>query len=226
MRLRQTDPQPELLLLVETGEELPRLLVDTCLQQGFPNVYVTGSGRAMSLTLEGGPTGRRRVAGPLEVLLLHGTLSQRGVQVEPELRVVACREMDTGLEMIGGLLLEGKFERAQLRLLRHVPATKGLSDSAQQASWSALAAASASLGEAPPAQAEPADDDVTPKPGDRVHHPKFGTCVVKGVDDSHLKVRLEGGRTVSLGLSHLTWTLKGEMSTGQRVFDLHVRRSS
>lgn len=216
MLLRRLDAQPAILLILERGEDLPRVLVDTCLQQDITTAIVEGSGRASSLTLEGGPAGRRRVAGPLEVLQLRGHLEQRGTRLEPELRVVASREMDTGLEIVGGVMLEGKFETATIRISRHMAMSKKAAPETSS-SWSVVAAASEDIG-------EPADDEDPPRVGDTVEHPKFGPCIVKGIDDEHLKVRLEGGRTIALGLSHLEFKLRGELSTGKRLYSLIIRR--
>jgi len=214
MQLRQLAAQPDLLLLLERGEVLPKVLLDTCVQQGVTTALIDGSGRASSLTLEGGPSGRRKVAGPLEVLHIAGLVEQRGTRLEPVLRVVASREMDTGLEIVGGVLIEGIFEGASVRVSRHGRASRA---EAKDPSWAAVVAASE--------QSEEPEDDEPPRIGDVVEHPKFGPCTVKGISDEHLKVRLEGGRTVSLGLSHLSFKLKGELSTGKRLYTLVVRRS-
>lgn len=216
MMLRKLDAQPPLLLVLERGEDLPRVLLDTCLQQDISAAIVDGSGRASSLTLEGGPAGRRRVAGPLEVLQLRGHLEQRGTRLEPEIRVVASREMDTGLEIVGGVMIEGKFETATIRISRHMAMSKAAV--AETNAWSAVAAVSEDIGE--PSD----DDDDPPRVGDTVEHPKFGPCIVKGIDDEHLKVRLDGGRTIALGLSHLEFKLRGELSTGKRLYSLNIRK--
>jgi predicted DNA-binding protein with PD1-like motif len=219
MQLRQIGSQPDYLVIVERGEELPRVLVDTCLQQGITNAMVAGSGRAQWIALEGGPAGKRKVAGPLEVLQIHGLLEHQGAKrLAAELRVVASRDMDTGIEVVGGVMIDGVFDSAAIRVFKHQPL--GAAES-RSASWSTVAEASAGLGD----PVEAADED-SPPPGvgDVVEHPKFGPCVVKRLDDEHIHIRLEGGRTVALNLSHLSFVAKGELSTGKRVYAALVRR--
>jgi predicted DNA-binding protein with PD1-like motif len=237
MQLRQIGSQPDFLLIVERGEDLPRILVDTCLQHGVSSALVDGSGRAQWLSLEGGPAGRRKIAGPLEVLQLSGLVEQRGAkQLAAELRVVASRDMDTGVEIVGGLLAEGVFDSAAIRIFKHQPVGVATVRPEHQAparppakpeppapTWSAVAEVSAALPPPPAAQPE-APEDEQPRVGDLVEHPKFGSCVVRGLDHEHVKIRLEGGRTIELNLSHISFVLKGELSTGKRVYSVLVRR--
>lgn len=220
MRTREISSQPDLLLIIETGEDLIRMITDTCLSKDISSALIEGSGSAMSVTLSGGPAGRRRVAGPMEVVAIHGTVDQRGKKIESDIRIVASREMDTGLEMVGGVLLEGQFSKAVVRLARHHPVQKArVSD--QGASWSAVAQASAELDEPEPEEEE---KDLFPKVGDTIDHPKFGQCTVRGVTDDHIRIRLQSGRFVSLGLSHLTFYSKGELSTEKHVFGLKIEK--
>ena len=218
MQLRQVRAEEEMILLFERGEELVRVLLDTCLDKGITNVLVQGSGRVSTMTLEGGPAGKRTVAGPLELLHLTGRVEQRGRRLEPELRVVACREMDTGLEMVGGVLQSALLEGAVARLTQHSPLSQIKVPASPASSWSAVAAASAELGEP-----EFEESDETPEAGDIVDHPKFGQCVVVKIDDSHLKIRRKEGRVVSLGLSILQFSLKGQKSDGKKVFVIRVK---
>lgn len=237
MQLRQIGSQPDFLMILERGEDLPRILVDTCLQRGLTSAYVDGSGRAQWLSVEGGPAGRRKIGGPLEVLQLSGLVEQRGAkQLVAELRVVASRDMDTGLEIVGGVLAEGVFDSAALRIFKHQPVGVATVRAEPQAAtrsavraepaaptWSAVAEVSAALPPPPAAEPEPPEED-QPRVGDLIEHPKFGSCVVRGLDHEHVKIRLEGGRTVELNLSHISFGLKGELSTGARVYSVVVRR--
>lgn len=217
MQVRQVDAERELVLVVERGEDLVRTLLDGCLEHEVETVLVQGSGRATSIVLEGGPAGKRSVAGPLELLCVTGKVDQKGRRLEPDLRVVACREMDTGLEMVGGVLLSALVEGAILRLSRHAPLSKARVASPAGASWSAVAAVSADLGEPPPEEV-----DETPRVGDLVDHPQFGQCTVIKIDDQHLRMRRSEGRVVSLGLSILRFSLRGEKTDGKRVYAVRV----
>lgn len=219
MQLRRIDASTTFLVTVERGEELTAVVRDACLQQEVTSAVLDGSGRASALTLEGGPAGSRRVGGPLELLHLHGTATQRGRKLELELRLVASREMDTGLEVVGGVLRDALVEAAMVRVSPHLPMGQTLAD-LKGSSWSAVAAAS---GEGPEPDEEEGEEAI-PRPGDTVDHPKFGACVVRGIDDDHIRIRLEGGRTVSLGLSRVEFSLRGELSTGKRIFDVKIRR--
>jgi hypothetical protein len=85
--------------------------------------------------------------------------------------------------------------------------------------WAAVAAASADAGSPDGGEVD------APRVGDVVRHAKFGDCVVRGIDDDHVRIRLEGGRTVSLGLSRLGFELAGELSTGKRIFTIDVKKA-
>jgi predicted DNA-binding protein with PD1-like motif len=220
MQVRQVDGERERVLLVERGEDLVRALLDECLDQGIESALVQGSGRATSIVLEGGPAGKRAVAGPLELLHVTGKVDQRGRRLAPELRVVACREMDTGLEMLGGVLLEAPVESAMLRVSGCSPmsaARVGPATGVGVKPWSAVAAASAELGEPPTGET-----GEMPRVGDVIDHPQFGQCAVVKLDDQHLRIRRREGRVVSLGLSVLRFSVKGQKSDGTRVFAVHV----
>lgn len=217
MQIRQVRVEEEIILLFERGEELVRALLDTCLDKGITNVLVLGTGRASTMTLEGGPAGRRTVAGPLELLQITGRVEQKGGRLEPELRVVASRDMDTGLEVVGGVVISAKMESGLLRLTRHVAAVRGKAIASPAMAWSAVAAASAELGEPTFAESEE-----PPQVGDIVDHPRFGACTVVKIDDQHLRIRRQEGRVISLGLALLTFSSKGERSDGKRVFAVKV----
>lgn len=217
MQIRYAEADRDLVLVFERGEELPRALVDTCLDQDVTNALIQGSGRATSIVLEGGPAGRRTVAGPLELLHVTGRVEQRGARLEPELRVVASRDMDTGLEVVGGVLLGAKLEAATLRVSRHVSSIKARAPASPAASWSAVAAASAEQSER-----EFIESEEPPRVGDIVEHPQFGPCKVVSIGDQHIKVRRKQGRVISLGLAVLSFSLKGEKSDGVRVWAVRV----
>jgi predicted DNA-binding protein with PD1-like motif len=217
MQIRHAEADRDLLLLIERGEEIPRVLIDTCLDHDLINALVQGSGRATSIILEGGPAGRRSIAGPLELLQITGRVEQKGGRLEPELRVVASRDMDTGLEVVGGVVISAKMESGLLRLTRHVAAVRGKAIASPAMAWSAVAAASAELGEPTFAESEE-----PPQVGDIVDHPRFGACTVVKIDDQHLRIRRQEGRVISLGLALLTFSSKGERSDGKRVFAVKV----
>ncbi len=216
MRARLTDAQPEVLLFLERNEEIPATVSDFFLEKGITNALIDGSGRATWVTLEGGPSGSRRVGGPLELIHIHGSVEPKGKGLQWDLRVVASRELDTGVEVVAGVLRDAQIERAILRITQHRSTTPTAVSALS--GWSAVAAASAEAG--PPSEA----GSETPVVGDVVRHPKFGECKVKGIDDDHIRIRLDGGRTISLGLSRLSFDLSGELSSGKRVFAVHIKK--
>lgn len=218
MQLRHVTTEPSLVIIVERGDDLPKTIRDVCLDNDITSALIDGNGRVSWVVLDVGSGARRRVEGPLELLSLQGRTIQKGTKLEVELRGVLSRDLDTGPQIVGGLIIEAKAEGALARITRHVPSARAAAQAAP-ASWSAVAAASQEQ-----ILEEDDDDDRLPSAGDTVEHPKFGPVAVRGIDQEHIRVRAEGGRTISLRLSHLSFKFKGELSNGKRIFTLDVRK--
>lgn len=69
------------------------------------------------------------------------------------------------------------------------------------------------------------EDDVEPMPGDVVNHPKFGRCVVLGMDeDERVMVRRPGGGKAALARSHMKLHRTGTTDEGKAIYRLVVTR--
>lgn len=140
------------------------------------------------------------------------------------------RSTDSGLELLGGVLVKARSAgvtaalaraerddvdderaRAPERPRREVPAARDAAPpTTAPVGWAAVAAASdARLDDEPLSGGTGDDDDSTddvPRPGDRVDHFSFGLCEVLMSDGERLKIRdLKGaGRIREIALSALT----------------------
>ncbi len=224
MRVSGSKPRETLVVVLDGGDELRLSLKDLCVDRSLPALLFEGSGQARRLVLHAPKGGTREVAGPVEVLHLTGLAELRGRGLILEARAVTGRAGDLN----GGVVQDAVFERALLRctvLSDVVEPTKVEAPAETAASpappasggWAAVAAVSRAA-----SPREEAAEDRPPRFGDLVDHPVFGRCAVVKMDDEHLRVRRDGGRTISLGLSRLRLELTGEMSDGKRVFALEV----
>lgn len=138
------------------------------------------------------------------------------------LTAALARGADTGLELVGGVLVKARSagvtavvrrvervddeparERAPERPRRDVPAARDDAPAAPTG-WAAVAAASDARVDDEPLSDDDDDDDV-PRAGDRVDHFSFGPCDVLMSDGERLKIRdLKGsGRVREIALSAL-----------------------
>ncbi len=152
------------------------------------------------------------------------TLVSLGGAPPGPLTAALARASDTGLELVGGVLIKARssgvtatvarVERDELeparqpaRARREVPAARDdASPSALPVGWSAVAAASdARVDDEPLSGTEDEDEDDVPRAGDRVDHFSFGLCEVLMSDGERLKIRdLKGpGRIREIALSAL-----------------------
>jgi predicted DNA-binding protein with PD1-like motif len=228
MRVSDAEPKQELVVVLEAGDELRLSLKDLCLDRRLTSLLLQGSGQARRLVLHAPKGGTREVTGPVEVLHLTGSAELRGRGLVLDVRAVTGRAGDLN----GGVVQDATFERAVLRCTALTAPIEPLKPQAEpEASpapvrpaaaggWAAVAAATSST-RSPQATAE----DRPPRTGDLVDHPVFGRCAVMRLDDEHLRIRRDTGRTIALGLSRLRVTLTGEMSDGKRVYRLEVLKA-
>lgn len=226
MRVSEAKPKETVVVVLDPGDELRLCLKDLCVERGYPALCFEGSGQARRVVLHAPKGGTREVAGPVEVLHLTGVAEMHGRGLLLEARAVTGRAGDLN----GGVVQDASFERGHLRCTAMTAAIEPrrpeapAEEAPPQATpgsggWAAVAAASSSR-----ATAREDAEDRPPRFGDLVDHPVFGRCTVVKMDDEHLRVRREGGRTISLGLPRLALELTGEMSDGKRVYRLEVRK--
>jgi predicted DNA-binding protein with PD1-like motif len=223
MKVSPGEPNRELVVVFESGDHLRLALKDLCLDHGVAAVLLGGTGVAREATLRRGGASSERVPGPLELLQLVGSAELLGRRLAIDVRAVACRPGQSPAEVFGGVVDDVVFERAVLRITTLTGAIEPVTvqpEAASQggaSSWASVAAASAEM-----RASQLTADDRPPRAGDLVDHPTFGRVKVVKMDDEHLRVRREGGRTISLGLSRIQLTLTGEKSDGKHVYKLEV----
>ncbi len=114
MKILATPRTQHLLLRMHAGDSLPDSLTSQLRERKVTGGWLRLTGvlkdvelRAFSTEIEG-PGGTKRFAGPLEAVVLDGSIGVADGGVALDLRVVLARETDRGLETIAGELLKAK----------------------------------------------------------------------------------------------------------------------
>ncbi len=102
------------ILRLQAGDTLPETLLQHLRREKITGGWLRLTGvladvevRAYSSEIEG-PGGTRRIAGPLQAIVLDGSLGMAGGDVSVDLRVVLARESDRGLETVAGQLVRAR----------------------------------------------------------------------------------------------------------------------
>jgi predicted DNA-binding protein with PD1-like motif len=122
MKAVTTDKTRNLLLRAGAGEVLPDALVTILRDEAVACGWLSGSGvladvelRAFSAEL-GGLAVVRRVAGPVQVVSLEGSIGLASGDVSLGLRAVLARETDRGLETIAGEIVAARVIALEARV--------------------------------------------------------------------------------------------------------------
>ena len=254
IHVQRSERARHLVLQVSEGETIPDCLTPALSTEGVTCGWMRGSGVLADVELRafdpviGSLGAARNIEGPLQALLLEGSIGLSNGELQVSLRALLARESDFGLQM-----LSGEIERARaVSLEMFVTALDGLSlqrtavDAAGGKTWQGALEASSQaepdrpsmprsahaqasrLGAAIPARPPPrrAADVDTPYPeaGDAVDHFAFGRCdVVKSDGDRlHLKVHKDG-RVREIALNMLRVSREADGDDGRRRFKLERR---
>jgi predicted DNA-binding protein with PD1-like motif len=122
MRALTTDKTRNLLVRAATGETLPEALVSFLRDEAVACGWLSGSGvladvelRAFSAEL-GGLAVARRVAGPVQAVMIEGSIGLSAGDVSLGLRAVLARETDRGLETIAGEVVAARIIALEARV--------------------------------------------------------------------------------------------------------------
>jgi predicted DNA-binding protein with PD1-like motif len=103
-----------LLVRMHPGDVLPDTLLQQMRDRQITGGWVRASGilndvevRAYSAEIEG-PGGTKRLTGPVQAVVIEGSIGVAGGDVSASLRVVLARETDRGLETIAGDLVKAR----------------------------------------------------------------------------------------------------------------------
>ena len=222
-----------LVLQGTRGEALPDALIAAFREEGASRVWLRGGGVISDVVLRtlgetsGSPDVLRRINGPVQLLLLEGSL---GILPDAplSLRAVLARETDRGMDTLAGEIVSARivtFEAVATALdgaatvhtdSADSPAVRGeveplRSETPPQAApattWSDAIAASNSGPVPPPRPVRHQTEDfdtVFPEAGDLVDHFAFGRCEVLKSDGDRLHLRVgKDGRIREIALEML-----------------------
>ncbi|WP_394841631.1 hypothetical protein LZC95_31730 [Pendulispora brunnea] len=234
MKTTSSEKVRHLVLQGTRGETLPDALVAAFREEGVARMWLRGGGVISDVVLRtlgeapGSPDVLRRIAGPVQLLLLEGSL---GILPDAPLalRAVLGRETDRGLDTLAGEIVTARivtFEAVATALdgaaavhgdagepsaLREEvspapPRAELPSPVAPATTWSDAIAASNNA-PAPPRPVRRHTDDldtVFPEAGDLVDHFAFGRCEVLKSDGDRLHLRVgKDGRIREIALEML-----------------------
>jgi predicted DNA-binding protein with PD1-like motif len=221
-----------LVLQGTRGEALPDALVAAFREEGVARAWLRGGGVISDVVLRtlgetaGSPDVLRRINGPVQLLLLEGSL---GILPDAplSLRAVLARETDRGMDTLAGEIVAARivsFEAVATALdgaaevhtdspSPQPPAARGDVEPPPQAvpaaTWSDAIAASSASSHVPapirPVRRQNDDlDTVFPEAGDLVDHFAFGRCEVLKSDGDRLHLRVgKDGRIREIALEML-----------------------
>jgi len=251
IHVQRSERARHLVLQVSAGETIPDCLTPALSTEGVSCGWMRGSGVLADVALRAydpviGSLGTaRNVEGPLQALLLEGSIGLSNGELQVSLRALLARESDFGLQT-----LSGEIERARaVSVEMFVTALDGMSlslqrtpvDAAAGAWQSALDASSQAEPDRPSAQrsaraqaprlgaaipARPprraADLDTPfPEAGDAVDHFAFGRCDVLKSDGDRLHLKLhKDGRIREIALNMLRVSRETDGDDGRRRFKL------
>ncbi len=165
MKAQTTEKARNLLIRAATGEMLPDALVSFLRDEAVACGWLSGSGvladvelRAFSAEL-GGLAVSRRVAGPVQAVMIEGSIGLFAGDVSLGLRAVLARETDRGLETIAGEVVSARIIALEARVAAFDDIALGRALDPRAGVWllgepSAVAAAAA------PARPAPRQPDV------------------------------------------------------------------
>ena len=252
IHVQRSERARHLVLHVSAGETIPDCLTPALSTEGVTCGWMRGSGVLADVELRAfdhviaSLGAARNLEGPLQALLLEGSIGLSNGELQVSLRALLARESDFGLQT-----LSGEIERARaVSLEMFVTALDGLSlqrtaGDAVGAAWQGALEASSQaepdrpsmprsaqtqaprLGAAIPARPprRAADLDTPyPEAGDAVDHFAFGRCdVLKSDGDRlHLKVHKDG-RIREIALNMLRVSREADDDNGRPRFKLERR---
>jgi predicted DNA-binding protein with PD1-like motif len=251
INLQRSDSARHFVVQVAAGEIIPDCLLKALQGEGIARGWIRGSGVLADIALRAyDPVlsslgAARNIEGPLQALLLEGSIGHSSGELNISLRAFLARESEFGLQTISG-----EVERARaLALELFVMALDGLSPQLALAgdgrgAWHGALEASEQADRQPEPRPSPApsprlgapiparppprrDTDLDapfPEQGDTVEHFAFGRCEVLKSDGDrlHLKVHRDGRvREIALGMLRVSRQTDGE--DGRRHFKLERR---
>jgi predicted DNA-binding protein with PD1-like motif len=244
--VHRSEKARHLVIRMDAGERLPESLTAVLGQERVKAAWIRANGVLRDVKLRaydsdlGSPGVSRRFAGPVQALVLEGTI---GIpDGEPAtVRGLFARETDRGLETFGGEIVEAIAVAVHVLVIAldvAGPASEwsqaleasesGPNEPAPQRPVAPVATPSA--GATPPsrpprpARAVEEIDSVYPEAGDVVDHFAFGRCDVLRSDGDrlHLKVHKDS-RIREIALEMLRVSRLEDTSEGKRSFKLERR---
>ena len=141
MKIIPVERARHLLVRMHAGEILPDALLKQLRERQITGGWLRASGvlsdvelRAYSSEIEG-PGGTKRIAGPLQAVVIEGSLGVADGDVSVSLRAVLARETDRGLETLAGDLVKARVLglEAMITVLEDVVLPRGLDG--QSGAW-------------------------------------------------------------------------------------------
>ncbi|WP_394830940.1 hypothetical protein LVJ94_30980 [Pendulispora rubella] len=234
MKTTPSEKVRHLVLQGTRGEALPDALVAAFREEGVARMWLRGGGVISDVVLRtlgetaGSPDVLRRIAGPVQLLLLEGSL---GILPDAplSLRAVLARETDRGMDTLAGEIVAARIvsfeavataldgaaavhtDSAEPPAVRdevsvEPPRVEPPPPAAPATTWSDAIAASNNV-PAPPRPVRRQNDDfdtIFPEAGDLVDHFAFGRCEVLKSDGDRLHLRVgKDGRIREIALEML-----------------------
>jgi predicted DNA-binding protein with PD1-like motif len=247
--IQRSERARHLVLQVSAGETVPDGLTKTLRDEGVACGWIRGGGVLADVALRvydpviAALGAVRQLEGPLQALVVEGSIASANGELSVSLRALLARESDFGLQT-----LSGEVESARVvGLLLFVTALDDLSLQRAPADgatvWRGALEASEQAGtpprqrppqaQAPPIRAaiparppQPVADLDAPVPavGDTVDHFAFGRCDVLKSDGDRLHLKLhKDGRIREIALGMLRVSHQPDEEDGRRRFKLERR---
>jgi len=246
--IQRSDRTRHFVLQVSAGEAIPDCLAKALRDESVACGWIRGGGVLAEVSLRAydpvvAALGAvRHLEGPMQALLLEGSIARSNAKLSVSLRALLARESDFGLQTLSGELESARVVTLELFVtaleelsVQRAPADdaatwKGALEASEQAEASSRPrpADAPRLRAAIPARPPPrrvADLDAPfPAVGDTVDHFAFGRCDVLKSDGDRLHVKVhKDGRIREIALGMLRVSPQGDEEDGRRRFKLERR---
>jgi predicted DNA-binding protein with PD1-like motif len=228
-----------LVLRLSAGETVPRAIAKALRDEQVACGWLRGSGVLADVDLRaydadiGGLGSPRRIAGPVQALILEGSIGLSGGETTLSLRALLARQADFGLQTLSGEIEGARSVALEVFVtaLDDIAIERGLDETAGV--WVLGAASGIAPGRdrqpaAPlpirPIRPGPEVDAPFPEPGDAVEHFAFGHCEVIKSDGDRLHLRLhKDSRIREIALAMLRVSRLPDADDGRRRYKLERR---
>jgi predicted DNA-binding protein with PD1-like motif len=245
--IQRSDRARHLVLQVSAGEAIPDFLMKTLRDEGVGCGWIRGGGVLAEVSLRAydpvvAALGAvRHIEGPMQALLLEGSIARSNAKLSVSLRALLARESDFGLQTLSGQLESARVVTLELFVtaLEELSLQRAPADGST--SWQGALEASEQVEASP--RPRPADaprlraaiparpprrvadlDAPFPAVGDTVDHFAFGRCDVVKSDGDRLHVKVhKDGRVREIALGMLRVSPQGDEEDGRRRFKLERR---